>query len=148
MIREDCWVEVTKKMPIPCVDVIVWRDQRFLMGWRTIPPYRNVWALPAGRMARGESFAQTAIRQCRRSGVRIHTPRFIGVYPVKFPSRHNITTCMVAEWKSGTPVPTNELLRYRWFEAGKPQKIQPVGANYKKMLQDWQNSIEGNFTQR
>ena len=138
MIGEHCWIEVTKKMPIPCVDAIVWRDQEFLVGWRTIPPYKNLWALPGGRMIRGESFAQTAIRHCRESGLRIHTPHFIGVYPVKFPSRHDITICMAAEWKSGTPTPTNELSRYRWFETRKLHHIRTIGANYQKMLRDWQ----------
>lgn len=85
-------------------------------------------------MARGESFVQTAIRQCRKSGFQIRTPHFIGVYPIKFPSRHDITACMVAEWKSGTPVPTNELSRYRWFDKGELSEIKPIGANYRKML--------------
>ena len=138
MIEENCWIEVTKKMPIPCVDTIVWRDHTFLMGWRTILPYKHVWALLGGRMTRGESFAQTAMRQCRKSGLEIHIPRFVGVYPVKFPSRHDITICMAAKWKSGTPAPTSELSRYRWFERNRLRQIQPIGANYQKMLRDWQ----------
>lgn len=45
MIGKKCWKQLVKKMPIPCVDTIVWRDREFLMGWRTIPPYKNLWAL-------------------------------------------------------------------------------------------------------
>ena len=138
MIEKQCWIEVTRKMPIPCVDTIVWRDQQFLAGWRTIPPYKHVWALLGGRMARGESFAQTAIRHCRQSGLGIHTPRLVGVYSIIFPSRHDISMCMAAEWKSGTPAPTNELSRYRWFETRKLHQIRSIGANYGKMLRDWQ----------
>ena len=137
MIRRDCWIEVTKKMPVPCVDTIVWRDQEFLAGWRTIPSYKNLWALLRERMARGESFAQTAIRQCRKSGLRIHTPHFIGVYPVKFPTRHDMTICMAAEWKSGTRTATNELSRCRWFETRKLHHIRTIGANCQKMLRNW-----------
>ena len=140
MIGEDCWVEVTKKMPIPCVDVIVCRSQKFLMGWRIIPPYKNVWALPGGRMFRGESFIQTAMRQCAKSGLKIRNLRCIGLYPVRFPSRHDITACVVAQWESGTPVPTNEFSRYTWFGACEIREIRPIGANYRKMLQDWQGT--------
>jgi len=137
LMSEHCWREVTRKMPIPCVDTIVWKKHTFLMGWRTIQPYRNVWALLGGRIARGESFAQTAIRQCRESGLGIGEPQFVGVYPVKFPSRHDIAICMKAEWKSGNPVPTTELSRYAWFEANEVDKIRPIGPNYRRMLRDW-----------
>ena len=137
LISEDCWREVTGKMPIPCVDTIVWTEHRFLMGWRTIQPYKNVWALPGGRITRGESFSQTAIRQCRESGLTIHKPYFVGVYPVRLLSRHDIAICMAAEWRSGNPTPTPELSRYAWFEADRLDRIKPIGANYKKMLRDW-----------
>jgi len=136
-IARNCWTEVTKKMPIPCVDTIVWKKNAFLMGWRTIPPYKHVWALLGGRMTRGESFAQTAIRHCRKSGIEIHKPCFVGVYPIKFPSRHDITVCLSAKWKSGSPVSTIELSRYRLFEINRLHEIRPIGTNYQRMLRDW-----------
>ena len=61
-ITPRCWNELTKKMPIPCVDTIVHRNDRVLLGYRTIQPYRNVWALIGGRMHYGESFTDTSIR--------------------------------------------------------------------------------------
>jgi ADP-ribose pyrophosphatase YjhB (NUDIX family) len=141
LMCQRCWREVTRKMPIPCVDTIVWNGNRFLMGWRKIPPYRNVWALLGGRISRGESFARTSICQCRESGVTIHEPHFLGTYPVIFSSRHDIVICMAAKWKSGDPSPTSELSRYEWFETDMIDKIKPIGANYKRMLQDWQTRV-------
>ena len=138
VIKEGCWTEVVRKMPIPCVDVIVSRDREFLMGWRKIPPYRNVWALVGGRMIRGESFAETSARHCKKSGLEVQSVRFLGVYPVKFPSRHDITMCMTAQWKKGTPLANDEFSRYRWFKNREVRDIRPVGANYRKMLKDWQ----------
>jgi ADP-ribose pyrophosphatase YjhB (NUDIX family) len=142
LMSEHCWREVTRKMPIPCVDTIVWKKHTFLMGWRTIQPYKNVWALPGGRIVRGESFAETAIRQCRESGLRVDRPHFVGVYPVRFPSRHDITICMAAQWKSGNPIPTTELSRYAWFEVNRINNINTVGGNYKKMLRDWSKHLD------
>ena len=137
LMSERCWREVTEKMPIPCVDTIVWKKDAFLMGWRTIQPYKNVWALLGGRICRGESFVQTALRQCRESGLKIRKPCFVGVYPFKFPCRHDMTICMAGEWASGNPTPTTELSRYMWYEADKIDAIKPIGANYKKMISDW-----------
>jgi ADP-ribose pyrophosphatase YjhB (NUDIX family) len=136
-MSERCWREVLKKMPIPCVDTIVWKRNTFLMGWRTIQPYKNVWALLGGRISRGESFSETVIRQCRESGLTVRKPYFLGVCPVKFSSRHDITICMAAQWKSGNPTSTNELSRYMWFEADEIDEIKPIGGNYRKMLRDW-----------
>jgi len=141
-MSKRCWREVTRKMPIPCVDTVVRRKNKILMGWRTILPYRNAWALLGGRITRGESFAQTSIRQCWESGVAIRKPRFVGVYPVRFSSRHDIVVCMAAEWRSGEPTPTAELTRYRWFDIDNIDKIKPIGANYRKMLRDWKSSRE------
>ncbi len=140
-MSEHSWREITRKMPIPCVDTIVWKKHLFLMGWRTILPYKNVWALLGGRIAYGESFAQTATRQCTESGLKIHKTKFVGVYPVKFPTRHDIAICMAAEWKHGNPKPTRELSRYEWFEPNKIDNIPHVGGNYKKMVKDcWKRS--------
>ena len=137
LISTPCWHEVTRKMPIPCVDTIVWKKHAILLGWRTIRPYKNVWALLGGRITYGESFAQTATRQCMESGLKIHKPHFVGVYPVRFPTRQDITICMAAEWKSGDPTPTTELSHYEWFEPDRIGEIRRIGGNYKKMLQDW-----------
>jgi len=139
LIRQDCWDEVTKKMPIPCVDTIVWRHRTFLLGWRVILPYRNVWALIGGRMFRGKSFAETAFRHCRESGLEISKPEFIGVFPVRFPSRHDIAICMAAKWRSGSPKPTGEIARYKWFEPDALEDIRTIGANYTRMLKRWKS---------
>jgi len=88
-------------------------------------------------MIRGESFEETAKRHCRKSGIVVDSPRFLGVYPVRFPSRHDITICMIARWKSGTPAATPELSRYRWFKHSEFRNIRPIGNNYRKMLRDW-----------
>lgn len=146
-IGERCWKELLEKIPIPCVDVIVHRGQEFLIGWRIIIPYKNVWALIGGRMLRGESFAETAIRHCLKSGLQIYNPRYIDVYPMKFPSRHDVTICMAGELKLGVPRPTKELTRYRWYNILEMDEINPIGGNYKKMLRDWRsNFIIGDST--
>jgi ADP-ribose pyrophosphatase YjhB (NUDIX family) len=136
-IRDECWKDVLKKMPIPCVDVIVHRDREFLMGWRSIPPYKNVWALVGGRILRGESLRAAAVRHCLKSGLRISEVQFIGVYPVMFHSRHDITIGMAAVMRSGTLKPTQEMARYRWCMKDEVGRISPIGGNYKKMLEAW-----------
>jgi ADP-ribose pyrophosphatase YjhB (NUDIX family) len=129
-------------MPIPCVDVIVHRDREFLMGWRTIPPYRNVWALIGGRILRGESLEKAAARHCLKSGIGISDIRQLGVYPVMFGSRHDITISLAAQMRSGFLRPTKEMARYNWFKKNELSRISRIGGNYKRMLKQW-ISIDG-----
>jgi len=83
-------------------------------------------------MLRGESFVQTAVRQCAKSGFKIRDSRCLGLYPVRFPSRHDITACVVAQWKSGKLVPTHELSKYTWFAASGIREIRLIGTNYRR----------------
>lgn len=93
-ITPNCWKQVTGKMPIPCVDTIVHRGGSVLLGYRTILPYRDVWALIGGRMRYGESFADTSIRNCIESGLTVQKPRYLGIFPVKFlKGRHGPGVC-------------------------------------------------------
>jgi len=136
-LREGCWREVLRKMPIPCVDVIVSREGDFLMGWRSIPPYRNVWALIGGRILRGEPLKAAVLRHCLKSGLKVSEVQQLGLYPVMFRSRHDLTIGFAAQLRFGAPRPTNEMSRYRWCKKDELDRISPIGANYRRMLEDW-----------
>ncbi|GEM_PF-2788101 len=125
-------------MPIPCVDTIVHKDNKVLLGYRTILPYRNVWALIGGRMHYGESFNDTAIRNCRQSGLTIEQLQYVGVFPIMFrKGRHDLSFCIAARHVSGQPKPTLELSRYTWVAKRDLKRIHPVGGNYLKMIGKW-----------
>ena len=45
MVDQSSMLEATRQEDAdPCVDTIVWKEHTLLMGWRTIPPYKNLWA--------------------------------------------------------------------------------------------------------
>jgi ADP-ribose pyrophosphatase YjhB (NUDIX family) len=124
-------------MPIPCVDVIIDRDSKVLLGFRTIPPYRNVWALPGGRIHKHEHPRDTAERMLKEIGVSAVLKDFIGVFPVRFSrdpkGRYDITLCYSYRWKTGEPTSTPELVRLKWFP---PHRLpKRTGGNYRKMIQ-------------
>lgn len=137
-ISPRSWKELTGKIPIPCVDTIVYRDDCVLLGWRTIPPYRNVWALIGGRMHYGESFVDTSIRHCRESGLRIEQTQYVGVFPIRFPmGRHDLAFCLAARYVSGDPKRTRELSECVWVRENQTDMMPDVGGNYLKMLRTW-----------
>lgn len=136
-LPEKNWKAILRSMPIPCVDVIVEKDTKVLLGFRTIRPYRNVWALPGGRIHKHEYPQDTAERNLHEIGISAEPDGFVGVFPVKFPrdleKRYDITLCYRYRWRSGEPTATSELIRLDWFSPGRlPER---TGANYRRMIQ-------------
>jgi ADP-ribose pyrophosphatase YjhB (NUDIX family) len=136
-LPEREWKVILRSIPIACVDVIVERDVKVLLGFRKIRPYRNVWALPGGRIHKHEYPHDAVERNLREIGISAERERFVGAFPVKFPrdpeKRYDIPLCYRCRWKNGKPTSTSELVRLRWFS---PRRLpQRTGANYRKMIQ-------------
>ena len=137
LLPEDKWKAILRSVPIPCVDLVVKKDVKVLLGVRMIRPYRNVWALPGGRIRKHEYPQDTAERNLREIGISAEPEGFIGVFPVKFPrdpdKRYDITLCYRYKWTRGDPTNTSELGRLEWFP---PTRLPTrTGANYYKMIQ-------------
>jgi ADP-ribose pyrophosphatase YjhB (NUDIX family) len=135
-LSERRWKQVVQSMPIPCVDVIVQKRSKVLMGFRVISPYRNVWALPGGRILKHEYPEEAVRRVLYETGVSARIRNLVGVFPVMFPrhslKRYDITLCYRTEWITGEPKPSSELRRFKWVS---PRKLPAnTGANYRKMI--------------
>jgi len=137
LLPEKEWKMILRLMPIPCVDVILEKSSRILMGFRTISPYKNVWALPGGRIRKHEHPEDTVKRVLKEIGVSASIKEFIGVFPVRFPrhseKRYDITLCYRSNWKKGDPRSTLELTRFQWVSMR--QLPKRTGGNYRRMMQ-------------
>jgi len=122
-------------MPIPCVDVIVEDSRgRTLVGWRQIPPYRNVWALPGGRVGKGERLQAATKRILAEYGLAAHGLFLVGVFPIRFPSRSDLTVCVAARHFMGDARPDGrEFSGFRWTR----WMPKGIGANYRRMIVQW-----------
>ena len=131
------WGQVKRYMPIPCVDVIVEDSNgRILLGWRRILPYRNVWALPGGRVGKGERLHAVAERILAEYGLAARNLFLVGVFPIRFPSRSDLSVCLATNHSTGEAKPDGiEFSNFQWTIA-LPRRI---GANYKRMIMQWNN---------
>jgi ADP-ribose pyrophosphatase YjhB (NUDIX family) len=92
--------EILGKMPIPCIDLIINTHGNLLLVRRNIEPYKDLWALPGGRILHGETFAQ-AIKRIGKNEIGIDIPiksvvRLSGAYTAMFPKfydRHDVGLC-------------------------------------------------------
>jgi len=134
-VPEARWRQVKASVPIACVDIIV-SDSigAVLLGWRIIHPYVNVWATPGGRIRMGESLAKAARRVLSSHGIVANDFYLVGVYPIKFPSRFDISICVAAHSFSGAPVPDGiEFKKIGWFR----NLPKGTGKNYVEMIGKW-----------
>jgi len=134
-ISSSLWRKVINVMPIPCVDIIFQREDRsILYGWRLINPYNNVWALPGGRILYRENITQCAHRIARHYGLRFRELHLVGIFPVNFPKRSDITIAVAALKVSGQPkVDRFEFSRFAWFKTD-PRRL---ATNYRRMVTKW-----------
>jgi len=137
LLPESEWKAIVRSMPVPCVDAIVEKDAKVLLGLRTIRPYKNLWALPGGRIRKHEHPDDTAERSLREIGISAKPLGFVGVFPVRFPrdpeKRYDITLCYRHRWMRGEPTSTSELVRPEWFS---PTRLpRRTGTNYRRMIQ-------------
>ncbi len=123
-------------MPIPCVDVVFQReDSSILYGWRLINPYNEVWALPGGRILRGEYVKQCASRIAKQYGLEFEELYLVGVFPVNFPKRSDISITVAALKVAGEPkIDGFEFSKFVW----KKDPPKRLGTNYARMITKWQ----------
>jgi len=134
-IPEHMWRQVKRSIPIPCVDVILENSRgELLLGWRKIAPYSNVWATPGGRVFRGESLRKAGRRILLEYGLSAHDLFLVGVFPVKFPTRADVTICLASNKPAGIPIADGyEFSSFKWT-----RKVPSwTGANYVKMILRW-----------
>ena len=134
-MSERVWRQVKHSVSIPCVDVILENSQgAVLLGWRKIPPYCNVWATPGGRMGRGENLRNAANRIISEYGLTAANLFLVGVFPVKFSTRADVTICLASNMPSGNAVADGyEFSSFNWAR-NIPAK---TGGNYLKMIRKW-----------
>ena len=134
-MAEPLWRQVKASMPIPCVDIIISNGKRaVLLGWRVIHPYVNVWATPGGRIRFGESPVKAARRILSSHGLRASNFYLVGVFPIMFPSRFDISICIATTGYSGSPIPDGtEFTKIQWFK----KLPQGTGKNYVEMIKKW-----------
>jgi ADP-ribose pyrophosphatase YjhB (NUDIX family) len=129
------WSQVKRYMPIPCVDVIVENSSgAVLLGWRRILPYRNVWALPGGRVGKGERLQAAAERILVEYGLVARNLFLVGVFPIKFPSRSDLSVCLATNHSKGEVRPDGVEFSHFCWTRSLPRR---TGANYKRMIIQW-----------
>ncbi len=95
-IPEELFQKIKKNVPLSCVDLILVKNDKFLLVKRTIPPYKNKWCLPGGIIKRNQKIIQR-LKQVGREelGLNIEIVKPLGFYEKIYSDRHDISHCYV-----------------------------------------------------
>ncbi|MBS3170514.1 NUDIX domain-containing protein [Candidatus Woesearchaeota archaeon] len=138
---------------IPTFDLIIqYGDQGVIIVKRTIPPYKNQWALTGLRMLKGESIEDTLQRIAKKElGLDIDSKnkRILGQYVGRFKTEHqrqDISTGYLIQIPSTQPI----ILNPAHFSAiriinSKEEIPSRTGAMYKFFLEQYFNSANKNI---
>ena len=132
---DHIWNLVRRYVPIPCIDVLLENSEgETLLGWRRIPPYRNVWALPGGRLLKGERLEAAASRILADYDLSARQFFQVGVFPIRCPSRSDVSVCIAGLSPMGKAIPDGrEFSSFRWTKQLPPK----LGTNYRRMITRW-----------
>lgn len=98
-------------MPICCVDAVLKSGNKVFLFKRAYEPAKNKWWLIGGRISKGESLKDAAIRKVKEeAGIDVKILKMIGVYETFFPisrfdvdgrkrGTHTISVCFAVEPK-------------------------------------------------
>jgi 8-oxo-dGTP diphosphatase len=107
----------TKQRPrLGCAGLIL-RGPQVLLGKRNKEPNRGLWVLPGGGVEFCETFAQTLERELlEEAGIGVVVKDVFKTYElINPPNEHRVIVYLIAEHRSGEPVPSSDLSDVRFF---------------------------------
>jgi colanic acid biosynthesis protein WcaH len=89
IIEKDVYSKIHSLIPIPCVDLVIIRDNRILLVRRKLEPAKGQYWFPGGRIMRNESFVNATKRLAKAEvGLDIDIKKIahIGIGNLLFPT--------------------------------------------------------------
>lgn len=123
-IEKSTYQNAVHQLPIACVDIFLYNSKldAYLLVFRKNAPAKDTWWIPGGRLYKGESFFEAAIRKCREEiNVKVRPIKQLGTYSTLFPDSewecqtHTINTIVLAILSSDEKPEVNfDHADYQW----------------------------------
>lgn len=141
-IPEVDYLKIIETMPIVCVDVIIkFGGNQFLFVKRSNEPEKNSWWFVGGRLYKGESLSDCAIRKCKEEvGLDCKLKRFVCCAETIFPNglnnipTHSINFVYLMEANSNKIQLDSTSSEYIWIENFKKLELHPYLSESLKLI--------------
>jgi colanic acid biosynthesis protein WcaH len=99
-IPKKDYKKILETMPVCCVDLIIYQNNKILLIKRNNEPEKNKFWIPGGRLLKGEKLKEAAIRLAKEeTGIDVIVEKLIGAYDY-FSDKN-----MFSDVKTGTHTP-------------------------------------------
>lgn len=119
-------IQSTPNYPIPATIAVVIRAEQILLVRRANPPDAGLWGFPGGKIERGETIAQAALRElAEETGISAEPLRAFTALDVFDRDAsdelryHFILIAVLCRWQSGEPIAGDDALEARWVDLGR-----------------------------
>ena len=113
-------IEENKKRSKACVGVMIFKNDKVLLGKRKGSHGAGEYSFPGGHMEFGESFSDCVIRETlEETGVEIKNIKFQCVSNIfRHENRQDILVSFIAEWKNGEPkiMEPEKCDEWKWYD--------------------------------
>ena len=114
-IPEDQYNSILELMPIVCVDVVIVYQGYALLIKRANEPAKDEWWLPGGRLYKGETLEDCAIRKAKEeTGLDCEVSHMIRVSNTIFDNVHSVNIVFLMFANSDQVKLDNTSLNYKW----------------------------------
>lgn len=140
------WHKFGKYFPYAAVDVIIFNEEgSFLLTKRSITPYKNKWHLPGGMIRKGQSMKNTVIIVAKKEvNLKVQVDRFLGVYELFTPTRHDISHVFITHILGGEIKLDFQASDVKFFK-NPPKNMIPT---QRRMLLDAKSLLKSHASQR
>ena len=129
MIPQDEYEQIIARVPIVCVDVVIYYESKILLIKRGDEPARGEWWLPGGRLFKGETIEACALRKAREeTGLDCHYDSIVHFDSTIFETGpnnipvHSVNFC-VRLWTNTNGVNLDpSCLDYKWVDGAEPDQ--------------------------
>lgn len=116
---------VSAVRPVVATIAVVFLESKVLLVRRANPPDAGRWGFPGGKIERGETIEQAAVRELlEETRVRGEARRVFTAVDVFDRDesgclrQHFVLVAVLCRWLSGEPVAGDDALEARWFDLG------------------------------
>ena len=115
-IPQNVYNILRKNAPFCNIDIIIKKDNQFLLGKRIIKPYKNTWSLPGGRVRRGERITTAITRIAKEEcSCKVGKAKFVTFYEGITKYRHDIGLVFTAPYLKGNLKNDTQHSKLQWF---------------------------------
>lgn len=114
-LSDEDWGFIYSRVPRLCVDALLIRDGKVLLGRRSVEPYKHQWNLPGGTVYRGETLEQALIRNVKQE-VGFDVLSFRPFDVCEFASPHVVSLVFQVDDFSGEVLRGWQTSEIKWFD--------------------------------